>query len=436
MIELGKILIKDNSSIVEARNKIHLLAEDLKFSSMSATRLATITSDLSRSIYQKDIESSLTVGFEERKDIFGLVLIFQGKGTDLNIKQIELFFDNLQILPTKSGLQKIRTFKYLTEPEFKPTKEFIDMEKERLIRLSREELFSEVKRKNEELLKILDERKKMWEKLQDTHRRLEMEKTKVDRKVKRRTQQLLATSEELKKELIERKEMQERLVRSEKLAILGQLAGGVGHELRNPLGAIKNAAYFLKMVLDAPEPEVKETLEILEKEVATSEHIISALLDFARPKPLARHKVEIDHLLQEIISHTTVPEKVKVVNKLDKSLPQILADPVQLSQVFKNLILNAIQAMPDGGQLVIKSEILPQELVAISFTDSGIGISRDNLEKLFQPLFTTKAKGIGLGLAITKTLVEKHGGTIELQSEPGKGSIFTVRLPIKEKEEG
>jgi hypothetical protein len=183
MIELGKIPIKDSSSIVEARNKIYLLAEDLKFSSMSATRLATITSDLSRSIYQEGIESSLTIGFEERKDIFGLVLIFQGKRTDLNIKQTELFFDNLQILSTKNGLQKIETFKYLPEPEFKPTEEFIAMEKERLIRLSREELFNEVKRKNEELLKIIDERKKMWEKLQDAHRRLEMEKTKVDRKV-------------------------------------------------------------------------------------------------------------------------------------------------------------------------------------------------------------------------------------------------------------
>jgi len=137
MIELGKILIKDSSSIVEARNKIHLLAKDLRFSSMSATRLATITSDLSRSIYQEGMESSLTVGFEERKDIFGLVLIFQGKRTDLNIKQTELFFDNLQILSIKDGLQKIRTFKYLTEPEFKPTEEFISMEKERLIRLSR-----------------------------------------------------------------------------------------------------------------------------------------------------------------------------------------------------------------------------------------------------------------------------------------------------------
>jgi hypothetical protein len=113
MIELGKILIKDKSSIVEARNKIYLLAKDLKFSSMNATRLATITSDLSRSIYRRGIESSLTVGFEERKDISGLVLIFQGKRIDLNAKQTELFFDNLQIISTQDGLYKIKTFKHI-----------------------------------------------------------------------------------------------------------------------------------------------------------------------------------------------------------------------------------------------------------------------------------------------------------------------------------
>lgn len=239
----------------------------------------------------------------------------------------------------------------------------------------------------------------------------------------------------LEKETTERKEIQEQLARSEKLALLGQLAGGVGHELRNPLGSIKNAAYFLKMVLEKPEPEVKETLEILEKEIAASEYIISSLLDFARSKPPARSKVDVNDLLHEVISHTIIPEKIKVVSKLDESRPLILADPDQLSQVFKNLILNALQAMPEAGQLVIKSEILPQAQaqVAISFADSGIGISRENQEKIFEPLFTTKAKGIGLGLPIIKTLVEGHGGTIEVQSELGKGSIFTVRLPIGER---
>jgi signal transduction histidine kinase len=226
----------------------------------------------------------------------------------------------------------------------------------------------------------------------------------------------------------------EELVRKDRLAVLGQLAGGVGHELRNPLGAIKNAAYFLNMALEKPEPEVKETLEILEKEVGMSERIISSLLGFACPKPPRQRKVGVNEALQEALSRTTVPENVNVAIQLDKALPAILGDPDQLGQVFGNIILNAIQAMPEGGQLAVKSESPSGEWVSISLTDTGEGIPEENLEKLFEPLFTTKARGIGLGLALTKTMVEGHGGSIEVASEVGKGSIFTVKLPVSGEE--
>lgn len=231
-------------------------------------------------------------------------------------------------------------------------------------------------------------------------------------------------------DITERKRLEEQLRRSEKLAVLGQLAGGVGHELRNPLGAIKNAAYFLNMVLKQPKPEVKETLEILDREVASCEHIINSLLEFARQKQPTKRKIDITDVIQRALSHIRVPEKVEVVSQLDRALPPTLADPDQLSQVFGNIILNAIQAMPEGGRLVIKSSVPEPNWVAISFTDSGIGIPPEAMKRLFEPLFTTKAKGIGLGLAIVKTLVEGHTGTIEAQSELGKGSTFTVKLPI------
>ena len=232
--------------------------------------------------------------------------------------------------------------------------------------------------------------------------------------------------EERTKEL---KDAQEELVRNEKLAILGQLAGGVGHDLRNPLGAIKNAAYFLNMVLEEPDPEVKETLEILEKEVGTSEAIISSLLDFARAKPPTKRKISVNEILQETLSRITVPENVEVVQELDDTPSKILADPDQLGQVFGNVILNGIQAMTEGGQLTINSEAPAPGWMSVSITDTGMGIPEEQLNKLFEPLYTTKAKGIGLGLAIVKTLVEGHGGTIEVESEPGKGSTFTVKLP-------
>jgi signal transduction histidine kinase len=234
-------------------------------------------------------------------------------------------------------------------------------------------------------------------------------------------------------------EAQERLIRMERLAILSQMASKVGHELRNPLAAIKNAAYFLNIVLEEPDPKVKEMLEILERKVNTCERIISSLLDFGRTKPPAWQKVDINDIIKEALSRATVPPNVEVVSQLDETLPIIRADPNQLGQAFGSIILNAIQAMPEGGQLVVKtaevSENLPQsEWVAISFADTGVGIPKENLDKLFEPLFTTKAKGIGLGLAVTKTLVEGHGGTIEVQSEVEKGSTFTVRLPTDRKE--
>jgi PAS domain S-box-containing protein len=251
---------------------------------------------------------------------------------------------------------------------------------------------------------------------------------------KRAEEALKEYSERLEEMVEERtqelRDAQEQLVRQEKLAVLGQLAGGIGHELRNPLGAISNAVYFLNMVLEEPDPEIKETLEILQKEVRTSEVIISSLLDFARTKAPTRRKVHVNDVVQEALSRTTVPKNVEVASQLDETLPIILADPDQLGQVFGNIILNAVQAMPEGGQLLVKTKAPSPEWVAVSFADTGMGIPEENLDKLFEPLFTTKAKGIGLGLAVTKTLVEGHGGAIEVESEMGVGTTFTVRLPI------
>jgi signal transduction histidine kinase len=180
---------------------------------------------------------------------------------------------------------------------------------------------------------------------------------------------------------------------------------------------------------------VKETLEILRKEVTTSETIISSLLDFARPKPLTRQKVRIKDVIQEAISRNILPKNITLISQLDENLPIILGDPVHLGQIIRNILSNAIQAMPEGGNLTIKSEVPSQGWVDISTTDTGVGIPEDNLTKIFEPLFTTKAKGIGLGLAITKTLVEAHGGTIDVQSEIGTGSTFIVRLPLDGKAE-
>ena len=250
----------------------------------------------------------------------------------------------------------------------------------------------------------------------------------------------------------ERKEKQVQLEHSEKLTALGKLARGVGHELRNPLGAIKNATYFIKMALEEPKPEVKEAIEILEKNVKRSEEIISGLLVFAYVKPPTLCRVNINDVLQEALFRAAMPDlpaapnaaqagNVEVVTQMDETLPTVLADPDQLSQAFGNIILNAIQAMSEGGQLTVKTKTESPEWVAVSFTDTGPGIPGEKLQKVFEPLFTTKAKGIGLGLALTKTLIEAHGGSIEVESpstslragEAGRGSTFIINLPISSK---
>jgi signal transduction histidine kinase len=256
-----------------------------------------------------------------------------------------------------------------------------------------------------------------------------------DRLARRRAEETLREHSERLEEMVkartkELQEAQERLIRQEKLAVLGQLAGGVGHELRNPLAVIKNSVYLLNMVLKDPSPEAQRALNGLEKQVETCDRIINSLLDFARTRSPVWQDVDVDEVLKRAILRVAKPENVKLVTRPDKSLPLIQADPDQLVHVFGNIILNGYQAMPEGGQLVIQSQALAPDWVSVSLTDTGVGISEENLNKLFEPLFTTKPKGIGLGLAITLTLVEGHGGEVLVQSEPEKGSTFTVKLPV------
>jgi PAS domain S-box-containing protein len=255
--------------------------------------------------------------------------------------------------------------------------------------------------------------------------------------------------ERVRERTAELREAQERLIRQEKLAVLGQLAGGVSHELRNPLGAIKNAAYFLNMALEDPDPDVRETLRIVRREVTRSERIVSDLLDFARAKPPTRRRVDPNAVVQAVLSRIAVPEHIEVVSHLGEGLPIIEADPGQLERVISNLIRNAVQSMPDGGRLTVASEqcsvsseqfsdkavfaddgsLTTDNWIQITVTDTGVGISEDNLERIFEPLFTTRAKGIGLGLAIVRSLVERHEGTVRVESQVDEGSTFTVRLP-------
>jgi len=224
---------------------------------------------------------------------------------------------------------------------------------------------------------------------------------------------------------------QEQLLRQERLATVGQLAGSIGHELRNPLGVISNAVYFLKMAQPQADGTIQEYLDIIESETRTSNKIVTDLLDFTRIKSVERKSVALPDLIRQTLARYPAPPSVQVALEIPPDLPQLFADPQHVIQILGNLTVNAYQAMTDGGVLTIAA--LPQaDMVAIFVQDTGAGISSENMEKLFEPLFTTKINGVGLGLAVSKKFAEANGGRIQVQSQPGVGSTFTLILPLSE----
>ncbi len=251
------------------------------------------------------------------------------------------------------------------------------------------------------------------------------ERKQAEEALKEYSERLEEMVEERTKEL---RDAQEQLVRREKLAVIGQMAASVSHELRNPLGTISNAAYYLKMAHSDASETIKEYLGMIIAEIRRADRIISDLLDFSRTRIPDRQKVAVSELVAEVLEKRPPPENVKVTTEIPSELLRVYADPHQLEQVLNNLVINAYQAMPEGGNLTISAQV-EEGLVAISVADTGMGIRQENMSKLFEPLFTTKARGLGLGLAVVKTLLEANEGSVEVESEEGKGSTFTLKLP-------
>ena len=223
--------------------------------------------------------------------------------------------------------------------------------------------------------------------------------------------------------------IQEKLIRSERLAAVGELASSIGHELRNPLNVIRNCAYLLKTYLsEEADKEILNTLETLDKQVDTANKIVTDLMDFTRVDPASPQPTDLHYLVKESLSAVTVPENISVESHLNGSSLRIRTDAEQMGHVFTNIITNACQAMKAKGKLVIDSGS-GDSLAWVSFRDTGCGIPEENIGKIFEPLFTTRPKGIGLGLAISKRLVEQNGGKIEVTSEVDKGTTFKIILP-------
>ncbi len=227
---------------------------------------------------------------------------------------------------------------------------------------------------------------------------------------------------------------QEKLIRSERLAAVGELASGVGHELRNPLNVMRNCVYLLNMTFDGKaDEETLSTLKLLDQQVDISNRIVTDLLNFTRVRPPSLAQVDLNSLVKESLTWISVPEEVAIIDDLVGKSPQVTADAEQVGRAFANIMANAVQSMTGKGELRLSTGV-NSDCAWVKFEDTGCGIPDENREKIFEPLFTTKPKGIGLGLALTKRLIEQNSGAIEFTSQVGKGSTFTVRLPLKKKE--
>jgi signal transduction histidine kinase len=216
----------------------------------------------------------------------------------------------------------------------------------------------------------------------------------------------------------------------ERLNTIEQVAAMVGHDLRNPLTGISNAAYYLRMKMGSNlGPKATEMLDLIDKDVEYSNKIINDLLEYSRAIKLEPSENTPKSLIKDVLALVTVPANVQVVD-FTEDKPKIKVDADKIKRSFVNIIKNAFDAMPEGGKLIVESR-KKRDKVEISFTDTGAGIPKETLEGLFTPLFTTKAKGMGFGLAICKRIIEAHGGKISVESTVGKGTTFTLIIPIE-----
>jgi signal transduction histidine kinase len=228
-------------------------------------------------------------------------------------------------------------------------------------------------------------------------------------------------------------ERTKQLKDSERLAAIGATAGMVGHDIRNPLQAIIGDIYLVKTELASiPERDEKksllESLQEIEKNVDYINKIVADLQDFARPLKPNAEEIDIKLIIDELLTKNGLPENVKVTVEVESFARKVVADSTFINRIIYNLVNNAVQAMPNGGKLTIRAYKDGKDVI-LTVKDTGVGIPEAVREKLFTPMFTTKAKGQGFGLAVIKRMTEALSGTVTFESQEGKGTTFTVRLP-------
>ncbi len=229
----------------------------------------------------------------------------------------------------------------------------------------------------------------------------------------------------------ELKRSRDKLVQSEKLAAVGQIAAGIAHEIRNPLTSIKMIVQLLRKRLQEDETG-RESVQAILDEINRLEVVINGLLDFARPMELALRPVDVTDVIDNVLQFMQADlrhRKIELVKDMDESLPKVMLDADRMKQVFMNVILNSMQAMPEGGRLAIKCRYDDEDgKVQVEISDTGIGMSQEILARVFEPFFSTRSGGTGLGLANVKKIMDQHGGSIHIESAEGEGTNVIISM--------
>jgi PAS domain S-box-containing protein len=234
-------------------------------------------------------------------------------------------------------------------------------------------------------------------------------------------------------DISDRKQLETQLIQSEKMAAIGQLAAGIAHELRNPLAIVMNALYDLRQILDAHNPEVTEDLRIAEEEIDRAQSIIKNLLEFSRESGTELERLDVNDLVSrtlQLMGKYLQDNGVRVTTDLGPISP-CLANPNAMRQILLNLITNAVQAMPQGGELTLRTAVTSANAIRLEVRDTGVGIPPERLQDIFNPFYTTKApgQGTGLGLSVVHSVLRRYHGEIRVASELGVGTTFTIDLP-------
>jgi PAS domain S-box-containing protein len=230
-------------------------------------------------------------------------------------------------------------------------------------------------------------------------------------------------------------ERTKKLKDHERFVAIGQTAGMVGHDLRNPLQTILGELYLAKSVINSLSDEdakrnLLENIQAIEEQTAYMDKIVSDLQAFVRPIKIDKKPLSLKELVDSALSNIAIPDNINLKNQVNQIFQQVKVDPQLLKRVLINLLTNAVQAMPNGGTLTLSSSFNRLKKASLAVEDTGVGIPEKIKPQIFTPLFTTKPRGQGFGLAVCKRVIEAHGGTITFESQEGKGAKFTIQFPI------